>query len=439
MIKVNIQFICYLTFVHLAFHSAHSQCKDITASAGPAVIEKKALFDDLYKAKDFNDAKAPLNWLLRNAPTLGTNLYITGADTFDELAKSEKDGVKKRNYIDSLMVIYDLRIKNCGEEANVTNRKALSFLFYNYDDAVRAKEILPLVDRAIELNDDKILDGLAENYMRAVKISADAKQLNDNQILERYEKITGVIDTKIRNAQTAGKPVDRYKKMNEDNIAVLSSLIDVNCDFVRNKLGPQFKANPSNINLAKNIFNFMLKDKCTDDPLWLQAAEVLHGAEKDYGLSKILAMRYLSSKDLDKAAKTLDEGLQLATTPSDKAEIFGLQGHLAQLKGNNVQSRDLYLKALALDHSKKEFYERIGDMYLNSFKECSEGKHQAQDRLVFLVAYDMYQKANDTQKMNDAKSSFPSVEEIFELNLKKGEKIKVACWINEETIIRTRN
>lgn len=439
MIKANIKFIYYLILIQLSSYSAQAQCKDITASAGPAVIEKKALFDDLYKAKNYHEAKSSLHWLLHNAPTLGTNLYIMGADTFDELAKAESDVGKKRGYIDSLMIIYDLRIKNCGEEANVLNRKALSFLFHNYDNGARASEILPLADKAIELNNDKILDGLAENYMRAVKISADAKQLNENQILERYEKITRIIDTKIKNAQAAGKPVDRYEKMNEDNITLFSTMIPLNCDFVRKKLGPKFKADPSNINLAKSIFNFMLKDKCTDDPLWLQAAEALQSAEKDYGLSKILAMRYLSSKQLDKAAKTLDEGMHLAATPSDKAEIFGLQGHLSQLRGNNAQSRELYLKALALDQSKKEFYERIGDMYLNSFKECSEGKHQAQDRLVFLVAYDMYQKAGDTQKMNDAKSSFPSVEEIFELNLKKGEKIKVACWINEETIIRTRN
>jgi hypothetical protein len=41
--------------------------------------------------------------------------------------------------------------------------------------------------------------------------------------------------------------------------------------------------------------------------------------------------------------------------------------------------------------------------------------------------------------MANAKSSFPSMEEIFELDYKRGDKVKVGCWINEETIIRTRN
>ena len=41
--------------------------------------------------------------------------------------------------------------------------------------------------------------------------------------------------------------------------------------------------------------------------------------------------------------------------------------------------------------------------------------------------------------MANAKASFPSMEEIFELDYKRGDKVKVACWINEETINRTRN
>ena len=81
---------------------------------------------------------------------------------------------------------------------------------------------------------------------------------------------------------------------------------------MRKKFGPQFKQNPSDLELAKKIFNFMLKDKCTDDPLWLQAAETLHAAEKDFGLAKILALRYLSNKEYDKAAPMLEEALQLA-------------------------------------------------------------------------------------------------------------------------------
>jgi tetratricopeptide (TPR) repeat protein len=227
--------------------------------------------------------------------------------------------------------------------------------------------------------------------------------------------------------------------MQEDNVLILSTLIDINCEFVRTKLGPQFRAKPDEINLAKKIFNFMLKGKCTDDPLWLEAAEKIHSVEKDFGLAKILGLRYMTLKEQEKSAKLFAEALELAKTPVDRAEILGLQGHLEQIKGERPKARDLYLKAIALDPAKKEFYERIGDLYLNSFEECKKGKSHAEDRFVFLAAYDMYQKAGETRKMAEAKASFPSREEVHELNHEPGDKVFVACWINEETIIRTRN
>lgn len=418
---------------------AFSQCKDTSPSASPAVIEKLALFQDSYKGKKYKVASGPLNWLLVNAPTINTNLYIMGADTYDELAQAEKDPATRRKYIDSLMIVYDLRMKNCGEEPNVTNRKALSFFYHNYNDPAKAKEILPLMDKAIELNQDKILDGLAENYMQGIRIAAGQKLLTDDQILERYDKITGIIETKIKKAETQKKPVDRYKKMQEDNLQILSSLIDMDCDFVRTKLAPKFKTSPDDLALTKRVFNFMLKGKCTDDPLWLEAAERLHAVEKDFGLAKILGLRYLTLKEYDKSAKIFAEALELARTPSDKAEIIGLQGHLEQIKGDQVKARDLYLKGISLDPRKKEFYERIGDLYLNSFEECKKGKSKAEDRFIFLVAYDMYQKAGESGRMADAKASFPSREEVHEANYQPGDKVAVSCWINEETIIRTRN
>jgi tetratricopeptide (TPR) repeat protein len=183
----------------------------------------------------------------------------------------------------------------------------------------------------------------------------------------------------------------------------------------------------------------MLKGKCTDDPLWLEAAETLHATEKDFGLAKVLGLRYLSTNEHEKSAQLFAEALQLAPTPTDKAEIMGLQGHLEQLKGDNSKARALYLKAIATDPTKKEFYERIGDLYLNSFDECKKGKSQAEDRFIFLAAYDMYQRAGQTKKMADVKASFPSREELHEMNYKPGQKIAVSCWVNEETIIRSRN
>ncbi len=428
-----------LVTVSSSWFVAFAQCKDVSASSASDVLERYVLFEDAYKQKKFTEAKGPLNWLLRNAPRLNTNLYIKAVETYSELATLEKNSERKGIYMDSVIIVYDLRIKNCGEEANVIGRKAVSFFNYYYNDSSKANEILFLMDRSIELGGEKILDAIAENYMQGIRLAAGQKLLSDEQILERYDRITAITDLKIENARAQNKPVERYIRMQENNLSILSSIIDMDCDFVRTKIGPQFRANPDDLTLAKRIFSFMLKGKCTDDPLWLEAAEKLHSAEKDFGLAKILGLRYLSLKDEEMSGKRFAEALDLAKTPSDRADILGLQGHLEQMKGNYSKARELYLKAISLDAGKKEFYERIGDLYLNSFEKCKKEKSKAEDRFIYLVAYDMYQRAGETHKMADAKAAFPSREEIHDINYQPGDKIIVTCWINEETTIRTRN
>ena len=66
--------------------------------------------------------------MLTNAPKWNTKLYIDGADIYDKLAEKENDPAKKKVLVDSLMMLFDMRIKNCGEEEKVLNRKVLAYL-----------------------------------------------------------------------------------------------------------------------------------------------------------------------------------------------------------------------------------------------------------------------------------------------------------------------
>ena len=63
----------------------------------------------------------------------------------------------------------------------------------------------------------------------------------------------------------------------------------------------------------------------------------------------------------------------------------------------------------------------------------------AEDRLVYLAAYDMYQRAGESKKMASAKDQFPSKEDIFLVNWTAGDTQRVGCWINESVTIRTRD
>jgi tetratricopeptide (TPR) repeat protein len=135
----------------------------------------------------------------------------------------------------------------------------------------------------------------------------------------------------------------------------------------------------------------------------------------------------------------MKEALTMATTQKDKSEVLTILGTLEMKKGNKVAARDLFLQANAADPTNLEALSKIGDLYMNSFDDCKKLKSKAEDRLIYLAAYDMYARAKDAEGMAKAKAQFPSVEEIFEMTWNKGDTKSIDCWIGGSVSLRTRD
>jgi tetratricopeptide (TPR) repeat protein len=431
-----------LALLFLSSLSAFAQCKEVKWPDDRAKAEESvAIYTDALKQGNFRGATASLQWMLTNAPQWQTKLYIDGTDIYNKLASAEKDPVKKQVLVDSLMMLYDMRVTNCGDEINVLNRKAQYALVYNGQNKAKTAEVLALYDKVFEISGNNVSDNNLEAYMKAIQLNqALLKNLTDDQILQRYDKIIEVIDAKIKKAQSENKQadVDRLKKTKSSVDDILIKIVKVDCDFVRKNLGPKFKQNPTDQALAKRIFGFMTAGGCIDDPLWLQSAEEIHKESPDYGLAKNMGKVYAKNGNLDKAENFFNESVTLATNAQDKADAYLLQGDILSQRGNKSGARESYRKASTADPSNKSAYEKIGDLYLGSFKDCAKQKSLAEDRLIYIAAYDMYAKAGDQQKMAQARAQFPSVAEIFELNWKEGDTKTISCWVGETVVLRTR-
>ena len=424
---------------------AWAQCKEFKWPEDKAKAnESVAIYGDAIKSGNYRGATKDFQWMLTNAPQWNTKLYIDGADIYDKLAEKETDPANKKILIDSLLMLYDMRIKNCGDEANVLNRKAYASYKYNIKNKEKLAELLALYDKTYEVCGNAISDGNLIAYMTAVKANQLAfKNVADDQVFLRYDKIMSVIDVKMKIAMGQGKTadVDKLKGYKDAIDGLLLSMVKVDCDFVRKNLAPKFKQNPDDLGLAKKIFTFMLQGRCTDDPLWLEAGEAIHklNPEKDFGLIKTLATRYMSSGNYDRAEVLLKEALPMATTPKDKADAQLYLGSCESKKGNYQAARELFHQSGTTDPANKEAWEKIGDLYYNSFDNCAKKQNLAEDRLVYLAAYEMYQKAGNAQLATRAKAQFPSKEEIFLLNWQIGTSQKVGCWIGETVVLKTRD
>ncbi len=431
-----------LTFLVFTSITGFSQCKEFTWPENKSKAEEQvALYGDAMKQGNYRGATSGIQWMLVNAPKWNTKLYIEATDVYNKLASAEKDPVKKQVLVDSLLMLYDMRITNCGDEVNVINRKAIYALSYNGQNKEKTAEVLALYDKVYEISGNNVFDNNLEAYMKVVQLNvALLKNLSEEEILQRYDKISDIIDVKIKKAQAENKQdvVERLKKSKTAIDDILIKLVKVDCDFVKKNLAPKFKQNPNDIVLAKKIFQFMTMGGCIEDPLWLESAEAIHKVSPDYGLAKNMGKIYAKNGNMDKAEALFSEAVTLASTNQDKAESYILQGDIQAQQGNKSAARESYRKALAADTSNKLGYEKIGDLYLGSFKDCAKGSSLAEDRLVYIAAYDMYAKAGDQQKMNAARAQFPSVTELFELNWKEGDSKSISCWVGETVTLKTR-
>lgn len=423
--------------------SALAQCKEFIWPENRAKADESvALWTDAIKQGNYRQATPGVRWMMANAPKWNTKLYIDAGDIYDKLTEKETDPAKKKVLLDSLLLIYDLRIQNCGDEVNVSNRKAYASFKYNQKSKEALPGLLTMYDKVFETSGNNVSDGNLVAYMTVVKNNQTLfKNITDDQIFQRYDKIMSITDAKIAAAQQKGKndDVTKLKSYKDAVDGILISMVKVDCDFVKKNLAPKFKANPADIGLAKKIFNFMLQGKCTDDPLWLESLEAIDKTEKDFGIKKTIAGRYLSAGDFAKAEVKFKEALELAPTPKDKSEVTVFLGMIESKQGSPAAARTLYLQAASLDASNKEPYEKIGDLYYNSFDNCAKKQSQAEDRLIYLAAYEMYQRAGNSALMSRAKAQFPSKEDIFLLNWLVGSSQKVGCWIGETVTLKTRD
>lgn len=396
--------------------------------------EKNVLYSDNLKMDNFEGAVAPHQWLLDNAPDLNKSIYINGAKIYEGLADATEDPAKKQEYIEKGLTMYDLRIKYFGEEAEVLNRKAYNAYKFYRDNQSKYTELKELFDKTFELNGVNVFDNNLVAYMdviRRYKIAVG--KMTDVEVIEKYTMITDIVAEKIA---AEGKE-ERYAKILDNVDKILTATVTVDCNFVESNLGPKM-TETNDIKMAKKVFQLLLTGKCTDSPLFVDAAKRVHAEEPNYGLAKVIAIKAASDGDMETAEKYYTEAIDLTDENTKKGEIYYNLAQLFASKGQKANARNHARKSVAADPSNTGAYALIGDLYMQSYQDCKGGESKVADRAIFIAAYNMYAKSGDAQRMANAKSQFPSMEEMFTENFNEGDNVTVGCWINESVSLQKR-
>jgi tetratricopeptide (TPR) repeat protein len=168
--------------------------------------------------------------------------------------------------------------------------------------------------------------------------------------------------------------------------------------------------------------------------------EAIDSDNPTFSTSQVRAMRYMQNKEYDKAQPVLEKALTLAENDAQRAEVqFDLAKVHAQA-GRKSSARSAAIEAAKLDpEMSTDAYTMIGQLYMGSFNDCKGGESRAKDYSIFIAAYNAFQRAGNSEGMRDARSRFPSKEELFTEGRQVGETINTGCWIGETVNLATRD
>lgn len=400
--------------------------------------EKNVVYTDAYKAKNYEAAVEPLEWLLTNTPDLNPSIYINGSKIYQALAKKETDDAKKEQHVNRGLELFDKRIEYYpNDKADIMDRKSIYAYGFYSKNKDKYGYLYELYSEAFELKGANMNSGNLVAFMNVIyKHRFAGGDLSDEQVIESYSAISDALEQ--QKSRVSGDKKKKFDKMmgNVDKILTATG-VEISCSFVEEKLGPKLDES-NDLNMAKKIFGLMLKGKCLDSPLALKAAGIVQENEPTFGVAKFMAQKNSQDGDDTKAIEFFKEAANLTDDNGEKAEMYVNIAKIQSRKGQKSTARNSARRALSFDPSYKDAYKLIGDLYMGSFDDCKQEQSQVQDRAIFIAAYNEYRKAGNSAGMSAAKAQFPSIEDIFNEGKKEGESLTIGCWMNVTVSLERR-
>lgn len=390
-----------------------------------------------YKNNSVNDAFKPWQEVLKTCPGARLGTYVDGVKMLNYYIKKETDKAKKEAYIDSLMSLYDMRIKYFDKEGFVLGRKGVSLYSMRITDYEKAYDILK---RSVELEGNKSYPDVLVFFMRATKKMIDEGKASEDIIFDNYDLSSKIIEYNLE----ANKG-DERKLSNWENVRGNIDLIFepfATCEAIIKIYTPKFAENPEDIKMLQKLTKLLDRKKCTEDQLYFDATVKLYELEPSSESAYLIGKMLMKNQEYAEAIDYLKEGENLESS-DDRADCFLYIAECYRTLKNYSSARSYALKSASERPTDGNPYIMIGDMYASSSSSC--GNNELEKKSVYWVAVDKYYIAKQVDPeiadvANDRIRSysiyFPPKEDIFFHNLNEGDEYLVECWINEKTTIR---
>lgn len=397
-------------------------------------------FRDAYNNKSYEEASSYLPQLLEQAPMATQNLYIYAIQIFDNRILRATSVQKKNELIDSLMLVYDLRIKNFGDKpqsapSQVLPRKAQSYIDYKPTDRAGIRKVFR---DAIEALGNEVEANFVNLYFNELTNDYKNAEIEADEYMGEYERLEKLLALPA-NAE------DSSARGTFEALFLSSGVAD--CENLEKLFGAKFAANPNDLEMVEKATKQMARAKC-DSELFVQIAEQYHKLSPTAETAMILSSIFEGQKNYTKALQYLRAAIESEHDPVEKLKL-SIRISASELGAGNARSAAEFARqAIAIDSESGLGYYFLAQAYASGVNNCSGFDRQAAYWVVYdtLAQAKRYLKPEDgvnasdiDSQMGSYRAGFPDSKEAFFRGLQAGQSYHVSCgWVSGTTTVRTR-
>lgn len=404
-------------------------------------VKNYSIYREYSKQRDYKTAYAYWKIPFDECPMANKNIYLDGVKIFRDRIKNAATPDLEKSGLDTLMLIYERRIKFYGEKGNVRGRQGVDLLRFGRDNLVYIEQAYGYLKESIELQKLKTSDAVLGSYFSTSIVLFQNNIIDANTVIEDYILVSENI-----NAQLEKKPSD--KDLPGLKLSINENFINEGpgkCETLVTYFEKEIGSKEDDIDFLRMLTTLLRNRECTESELFYNASEKLHKLAPTAESALNLAIMDFKKRNFTGSSEYYQQAVNLETNEDKKADYyFGMAACNNEI-GNKQKSRELARKAASVRKSWGEPYILIGQLYADSKSDCAS---ISLPNAVYWVAVDMFLKAKTIDPAVEEKANklilsyskyFPNKEEAFFQNVTEGNSYSIGCWINETTKARFNN
>ncbi len=430
---------------------------DVQAQNCPKGDEKAprtfSLYKEYFKQGAFERAMPYWREVYQNAPGLTKSIFIDGADLFIDLIEKTEDAGLKEKYIDSLMALYDQRIRCWGDKGYVLQLKGMDLAKYRPNEYSQAKSIL---EEAINLDlTNSKYYGIQTYFNLLIHLQDEAEGVDRDFIKKEYTKLAAICDENIKNGNFAEQFADVKAAMSYNlKKFVLPQRFEAGepwhtwtAEEKIDSLEKWIADDSSTSNLEDILSNIKRDEDVKDSETRYSIERKLFERNPTAIAANNIGVYYYEKEQYEEAIAFFEKAVELNTDIDSKTGLLLAIGDTYRKMDKFEEAREAAREAIALDSNSAKPYYLIGVLYLSSGSKCGPGTGFKSQRVLW-PAFDYLNKAKELDEsyaevvdplLSDYKKYLPTRADVAAQGLKVGSTYTVPCWINEETLVRTKD